>query len=284
MTKAGFRRYVWIGVAVLLTACATNDLNKADYGTMVGGVVGGILGSQVSKNNKALGAILGATVGAGIGRMVGKNLDERDKAALQAKIEQAAEAAPTNVPVVWQSDHSGASATIVPAEAPREVEITKSIKKESDVEIQSTPLQLASGQREATEDVNIRTGPGTQHEVKGILRKGKIVNVVGMTNDGWYVVAQDGTAVGYISGRYLRRPGEGRATVRRQVTAPTETRAEMPKTVVEGRAGQVKRTEEANVRIIGTCRPVRVRIRDKDGQVVEETLATCQSPDGSWGA
>lgn len=284
MITARLRRCVSVGVAILLTACATTDLNKADIGTLLGGAVGGVLGSQVSKDNRALGTVLGTAVGAGIGRMIGQKLDEKDKAALKAKIEQAAEATPNNVPVVWQSDHSGASATVVPADVAREVDTTKSIRKESDVVIQSSPLQLATGQREATEDVNIRTGPGTQHEVKGILRRGKVVEAVGMTNDGWYVVAQDGTAIGYVSGRYLRRPGEGRATIRRQVAAPAETRPQMPKTAVEGPVGQAKRSEETNVRIVGTCRPVRVRVRDKDGQVVEETVTTCQSPDGSWGA
>ncbi len=273
-----------LGVALCLSACSTTDQNKSQIGAVIGGVLGAVAGAVVAKNNKAAGAAIGAAIGAGAGYMIGQSLDERDQAALKAKIEEAAARDATRGQTVWQSDHSGASATITPVEAPRRLVVTKSIATDPDVVIEKSPLVFATGQRQATADVNVRLGPGTQYPVKVALHQGQIIQVIGMANEGWYVMAEGNTAVGYVSGRYLQRPGGRRESSIRQATGPIETTPQAPRREVEAAPHQAKRTHEVDVRIARTCRPVHVRVRTADGKVTEETVTTCQNPEGSWGA
>ena len=286
MNRARTRICIGVCAALALTSCATGDHSKADIGAILGGVVGAAAGSQVaSKNNKALGVVLGAALGAGLGYAIGKQLDKQDQAALQAKIEQAAASNSANVPSVWNSDHSGASATITPAEPTAPSETTKTIAKEEDVAVdRAVPLRFATGARQATADVNIRQGPGTSYPVKYVLRLGRLVDVIGMTDDGWYVVAQGGVAVGYVSGRYLQSPGERKVSTVRSAPAPVETKPQASARDIESAARQAKKTQEVDVRVAATCRPVRVRLKTADGQIKEDTVQTCQNPDGSWGA
>lgn len=272
------------GIALSLSACSTTGQNKSQSGAVIGGIFGAIAGAALDKDNPARGALIGGGIGAGAGYMIGQGLDERDQVALKAKIRETAERGSTNAQTVWQSDHSGASATITPVEAPRQVEVPVRIAKDNDVVIEQSRLIFATGQKQATADVNVRLGPGTQHAVKEVLRQGQVVDVVGMTDDGWYVIAQGNTAVGYVSGRYLQKLGERRESRTRQVLGPIEAKPRVPRYGIEAAPRQVRKTQEVDVRIARTCRPVQVRVRTANGQVTEETVTTCQNPDGSWGA
>ena len=53
---------------------------------------------------------------------------------------------------------------------------------------------------------------------------------------------------------------------------------------IESATHQTKKTQEVDVRVAATGRPVRVTIKTADGQIKEDTVQTCQNPDGSWGA
>lgn len=273
-----------IGAVLCLNACSTTELNKSEVGALFGGLIGAVAGATVDKSNPARGAAIGAGIGSGAGYLIGKNLDKRDQASLKAKIEEAAAQNSRNAQTVWKSDHSGASATITPIEAPRLIERSVRVAKDNDVVIEQAPLMDASGQRQATADVNVRVGPGTQHAVKDLLRQGQVVDVIGTTHDGWYVIAQGNTAVGYVSERYLQKPGEHKESRTRQDRGPVEAKARAPQRKVEAASQQARTTQEVDVRIARTCRPVQVRIRTANGQVTEETMSTCQNPDGSWGA
>lgn len=273
-------------ISLVVTSCATKDTKKAHVGAATGAVIGGAVGAAIGKKNRLLGALIGIAIGAGAGYLIGRELDKKDQAALKEKVEEVAEKGRTDEPVSWESDHSGASAKITPLEEPKTVEVTKNISKAPEVMVSSLPLKMATGSRVATTDVNIRFGPSTKYAVKDVLRRRQEVAVVGVTEDGWYLIEREGRAIGYVSGRYLKKPGETRASIARNVPAPIETRPKQPRQSDEREQSQAKQTEEEEVRvtIVGTCRPVRVRVKNADGKIEEQTVNTCKGPDGSWGA
>lgn len=273
-----------LGVVLCVSACSTTDLNKSQIGAMIGGAIGAVAGAAVAKENKTAGAAIGAAIGTSAGYLIGQRLDERDQAALKAKIAEVAARDATRGETIWRSDHSGASATITSAEAPRQVVKSVRIAKDNDVVIEQSPLIFATGQRQATADVNIRLGPSTQHAVKGLLRQGQVVDVIGITDDGWYIIAEGNAAVGYVSERYLQKPGEHKESRTQQDRGPVEAKPRVPQRKVEAAFQQARKTQEVDVRVARTCRPVQVRVRTANGQVTEETVSTCQNPDGSWGA
>ncbi|NDP47494.1 MAG: SH3 domain-containing protein [Sulfuriferula multivorans] len=271
-------------VLLSVSACATTESTKSQSGTVIGGLIGAVAGALIDKNNPARGALIGGGLGAGTGYLIGKHLDEKDRAALKAKIEEMAAQNAQEIQT-WRSDHSGAIATIMPIEKTTLNEQLVRVEKNVDVVIEPVPLELATGQRQATTDVNIRVGPGTEHATNNLLRQGQIVEVIGLTKDGWYVVAEGRTAVGYVSARYLKKPGEHNEPVLQQTRGPVEAKAKAVASRIEAALPPIKKkTQEVDVRVARTCRPVKVRIRAANGQVTEDTVSTCQNPDGSWGA
>jgi uncharacterized protein YgiM (DUF1202 family) len=62
----------------------------------------------------------------------------------------------------------------------------------------------------AIDDVNVRTGPGTQYPIITTVKKGTRVNVLVQENDWVQVVSRFGRPPGYIHERYVR-PVEERA-------------------------------------------------------------------------
>jgi len=59
-----------------------------------------------------------------------------------------------------------------------------------------------AAQGEIISDVNVRKGPGTDHEKIGTVREGDIVTVTGQSHDGWYRIEYQG-AEGFIYGQYM---------------------------------------------------------------------------------
>ena len=128
-------------------------------------MIGGAIGAALGKENRILFGLVGAAVGAGVGFFIGRKLDKKDQAALQAKLEEVAKEGRTDQSMTWESDHSGASATITPLDEPKTLEVTKNISKAPEVMVSSLPLKMATGSRFATTDVNIRFGASTQYKL-----------------------------------------------------------------------------------------------------------------------
>lgn len=82
----------------------------------------------------------------------------------------------------------------------------------------------------ATEDVNMRSGPGTEFPVVGVILGGRPVTVVGCLPDGgWCDAVHDGDRA-WVSGRFLARAGqenrprqESRVRVGPQTSVPVIT-------------------------------------------------------------
>ncbi|WP_338749083.1 SH3 domain-containing protein [Bacillus sp. FJAT-52991] len=70
----------------------------------------------------------------------------------------------------------------------------------------STPNILkASGEYTVTTDqLNVRSGPSTQHKMIGSLRKGSTIQVTGKTANNWYRFTYNKQEA-YVSGAYLKR-------------------------------------------------------------------------------
>src|SRR5690606_8254356 len=114
-----------------VTGCNTtkngNYLTKENIGTVVGTGAGVLLGSVIGNGNRRAAAmVIGALAGGLIGKNIGKSLDERDQKALAAQTQSVLDSTQDGQVTQWQSEHSGATATITPME-------TKTVVKKVDV-------------------------------------------------------------------------------------------------------------------------------------------------------
>src|SRR3990167_722397 len=107
--KRFFISIVMTLAAICLVGCDT--MNNQDVGTVAGGVAGGLLGSTVGAGNGRLVAIAAGTLaGAMLGGAVGHNMDENDKARMNAALEN------NNVgqPAYWNNAKTGANYQVTP--------------------------------------------------------------------------------------------------------------------------------------------------------------------------
>ncbi len=267
----------------LLSSCATGNIEKSKIGAVVGAVAGATAGALLMSDNRAAGAAIGTILGGGAGYVLGNMLDERDRASLKAKIDEAANKDSNDKPTIWRSDHSGASASISIGDSPTTIENSMSIPTEFDVTIQPSTLKTVIGKHWATANVNVRAGPGTSYPIKFILREGKETNVIGATDNGWYLIGENDVAVGYVDAYYLQESGSHKKT-KQSVSTPKEKSVKVVTQDKETPNLAIKPTKEADVRILRTCKSSKILIKSDDGQVVENLAQICQKPDGSWGS
>ncbi len=74
--------------------------------------------------------------------------------------------------------------------------VTETAAPETEAETESAGTPMVT-----TEDVNVRSGPGTDHDVLGSLSSGTEVTAVG--EDGDWVIIEYGDGTGYIYGDYV---------------------------------------------------------------------------------
>lgn len=266
-----------------VTGCATQDFSKEESGTVIGASLGAAIGANVSSDeDKVKGALIGALVGGILGNRVGAMLDERDRLALQAKVLDVAATGATGDPITWYSEHSGASAVITPAGDARTEKTSLSVSREANVLIDSAVLGHVTGRRVVMRPLNLRSGPGTAFEVRQVLQQGDEYGVLGKTHNDWYLLSQDGIAIGYASGAFLASPGEGNQPAK--FSGQPEQSLDAMSAANEPPNHPRAETTEANLTITRVCRAVTIKVRDPDGRVTEEQADTCQGDDGSWGA
>ncbi len=252
MKKSSMRLAIIISYATAVAACTPRQMTKEQTGTAIGVGTGAAIGASISKDNRAVGALIGALIGGFIGNRIGAHLDAQDRESLQQKVLDVAATGQSNRPVTWHSDHSGASAVITPTGNPRVEKKTKRIIRDSEVVLTSTPLEQATGMRVTKSRVNMRLGPGTEHPVKLVLDRGEAFQVLGKTKNNWYLLAENGTAIGYVSGAYLALPSE-RSYATNQ-NAGTESRQPQANIRQEQQARTPIQTSEANLTLTRTCR------------------------------
>ena len=103
------------GLAIMLSACASNGITKEESGTVLGGVAGGIIGNQVGKGRgNVLATVGGALIGGIVGSQVGRGLDERDKQLAQEAEFDALERGSSGVKREWRNPDNGRYGEVIP--------------------------------------------------------------------------------------------------------------------------------------------------------------------------
>ncbi len=64
-------------------------------------------------------------------------------------------------------------------------------------------ITLMGGYVTATDDVRLRLGPSTDYDKIGSLYNGQVAEVIGMTDNNWFIVKDD-EKISYVSGEYCR--------------------------------------------------------------------------------
>ncbi|WP_162600636.1 RT0821/Lpp0805 family surface protein [Paraburkholderia sp. C35] len=99
----------------VLAGCAqdgSGGMSKTSQGALIGGASGGLLGGIFGHNGTS--AVIGAAAGALLGGIIGKEMDDRDREARQAALQQALQTSQNNQPRQWKNTKTGHSGTIKP--------------------------------------------------------------------------------------------------------------------------------------------------------------------------
>lgn len=112
----------WLSVAAcgiligtVLAGCAqdgSGGMSKTSQGALIGGASGGLLGGLIGHSGTS--AVIGGLAGALLGGIIGKEMDDRDREARQAALQQALQTSQNNQPRHWHNTKTGNSGTIKP--------------------------------------------------------------------------------------------------------------------------------------------------------------------------
>jgi len=283
----GFAKKAGIGAMAAslgLFGCANMSqnewLNNENIGTAVGAVAGGLLGSQIGKGSGRTAAIVaGVAAGGLLGRMVGARLDERDRQTLAQQTQQVLDHGQDGQPIVWESDHSGASASITPSATQLE---------NRPVEIAHTPkvqpvrnMTLLNEQYVTVKSANVRNAPDLSAEKIGGLPAGTLFTAVGRTDNDWILVGRRGVSIGYVYAPLVQSaaawtpPGSPIDLDRIEVAGAANQGVELD--AVDLDAMPVPRQVSAQVK----CRTLNYDI-SADGSREQQSMRACQAPDGAW--
>lgn len=157
-----------------------------------------------SGNGKIAAALIAGGIGAYVGNRIGNMLDEKDQQALALRTQEVLsqqQATASAQPVTWKSDHSGASAQIVPG---KEYTKTKQVEVKRAPKIQAVPsMKLINEPYVTTSDnLNVRAAPNASGEKVGSLKNHTEFTAVGATGD-WILVGRKGVTVGYVHKDYV---------------------------------------------------------------------------------
>lgn len=212
-----------------------------------------------------------------IGNRIGAMLDDRDEQALQARTQAALRTQRDNAATRWSSDHSTASATIVPLNSRVE---TRPMRIVRDTNVAPAPrLDVIGAKYVARSAANVRAAPSEDAAVTTSLRPGSAVWAVGKVPDRpWIMVARNGTSIGYLDADAIapaRRTQAASATpFDLDSTAPVRTPADLDALGPGEKADMVT----ASV----ACRDIRTTAKGADGQTMSNQQTACKSPDGAW--
>ena len=249
------RYFFGLFAASCLFGCETLESgSKEDLGTAIGAALGAVIAAASEDDDKGKAALIGGALGALLGNRIGHHLDEQDRKELEATTRHVLESTQVGQTTTWTSSRTKASAELTPI---REVSKPQEFK---------TEMHSASGLIYTSTHLNLRTGPGTAFRSKEVLPPNSRLELKGITENGWYKVSKHSGEEGYVAAKYA-----------------SESQVAVARTSNEGRAGSGVTTYEISAKPVVTCKTVLVRTKI-DGQVVEDTVETCQDANGSWGA
>lgn len=160
----------------------------------------------------------------------------------------------------WRGERSGNRGTVRVAETERRAGRVRVAAYKDRVE-RMPPLDLINDTFEAVSRVNVRSGPGTDYRVVDTLEPGERVQVIGkVQNAGWYVIARNGVASGFVAAAYLRPAAD----------AAPATIASTPK----------PGAEVVEVQAVQSCRIVEQVVKLADGRRIADKVKVCPGPNG----
>ena len=163
--------------------------NKENIGTVVGAAAGILIGSQIGKGGGRTAAmVIGALAGGMLGKTIGASLDERDRQALAMQTQQVLDNTGDGQTTTWKSDHSGASATIVPVST-EQVSREMAVKRTAKVQAVSN-LHVINKPYRAIKSANVRNAPDANAEKVGGLAAGSTFTAIGRTDNNWLAVGR----------------------------------------------------------------------------------------------
>jgi surface antigen len=259
---------------------------KETIGTGVGAVLGGVAGSFIGKGaGKVVATVAGVAVGGYLGNRIGAMLDEEDQKALQAQAQQALLTQPDNGPVTWTSNHTDATAVVVPENSRVE---TREVKIVRDANVAPAPqLDLIGAKYVVKTRVAVRLNPSEDADTATTLAAGATIWAVGkVRGQSWIMVAKGGKSIGYAPASTL---GPAPRPVQTAVAKPA---AAPPPAPLDLDAAAPVRTptdldalgpnEKADTLVASVaCRDVKTTATTR-GQTETATQTACKSPDGSW--
>jgi surface antigen len=280
-----------VGVSSGCANLSQNEfLNNENIGTVVGAAAGVLIGSQVGKGSGRTAAmLLGALAGGALGKSIGARLDERDRQALALQSQQVLDNARDGQVTNWRSDHSGASAQIVPVST-ETVSRPVAVKRTAQVQAVSN-LQLINKPYRAIKSANVRNAPDTNAEKVGGLAAGSTFTAIGRTDNNWIAVGRRGVTVGYVFAPLV----EPAPVVQRTATAPAAgaTVAKAADTATDLDSLDVASAQnqgfdldslsvvEDKVAATTTCRTLNYSVTS-EGKTDQQNVKACQAADGAW--
>jgi len=285
-----------IAIAVTASGCnmanvkqgATSTWNKTtefvkENSTVVGAVAGAVIGYAVSgKNDRGLGILAGAMIGGLIGDQLGKYLNEKERQELEAYSLNQLNTSSSVGSTQWASQ-SGAKATVQTGPSAYR---KKAVEVVSLKAVEITPnLKLVGETYQSGVSLNVRTSPRVASYNKvGGLRPGAEFTAVGLTDNNWMLIAQNGISVGYVSAKYIQ-PASIQQTAMRSEGIDLDALDQ--EVVVAGidldgidlDAVEVEKTE---IFAQTECKTLDYDITSAEGQSGKASFNACKGADGAW--
>lgn len=270
-----------LAIVILVTGCQTtgsssgNSRQKEGAGTAIGAVAGAIVGSLFGKGSgRLVGVALGTIVGGYVGNRIGAHLDEQDAKIMEAKSLEALDNNRDGQSVAWNNPDTGTTGNLKPVSTQYIQRETKIIKYKK---VQVTPeLELVSGNYVALKGSNVRAGASTNTEKLNFLNTGDMVQAVGKTPDGrWLLVARNNRTIGYVYAPLVDHADNV------QVTSTLRTKEQND--AVFGEVSLNDADYETETIIAKTeCRVMEYDYTKKDGKSSNDQFTACKTSDGAW--
>lgn len=264
------------------TGCAgmseNTYLNQENIATGLGALIGVAVGSQVGGGSgRTVAMILGGVAGGALGKMVGKNLDERDQQALALRTQQMLNQG-TDHTVSWQSDHSGAQATITPVKTTVKNE---QIKVQRTAAVQAVPnMTLINQTYIAKKSSNVRNAPNDTASKVGGLAPGSSFTAIGRTDNNWIMVGRKGVTVGYVYAPLVGPKPAAVTQVAKVADVATDLDA-MDDVAAKQQGFDLDSIQESQISAQTSCKTLEYKVTAK-GKSNSEQVEACQSADGAW--
>jgi len=198
--------------------------NSQTIGAVAGGAVGGLLGNRIAgSGSRTLGTILGGALGAAAGSALGCKLQKNDR----DRAERATQAAIASGKAQdWSNSETGASGRVDVSDSAGQS--IGDLRFAEGVEPASGFSKVANSYVTTT-TANLRGAPATTAAVRAKLPAGQRVWVpAAVTGKPWMLVAEGGTALGYVSTPLLKRVttvASNCRIVKQEVNVPGEAAA-----------------------------------------------------------